>query len=236
MSGRIYAAVALTALVLSACASNAIPSSTSDDTILEPGREISIVTSDNLQLEGRVFGVGSKIVVLAHMQPADMTSWFDFARVLADEGFTAITFNFRGYGGSEGDPGDFDVETDVRAAVDAASARGAARIYVIGASMGGTGAVAASRSSDIAGTITLSAPDQFAGVDAVASAQFVKSPLLLIAADEDASAADDALAIAAAAPGDAEVAVLSGAQHGTNLFAEHGEEITELILDFLRAN
>ena len=50
-------------------------------------------------LDGRVFGHGETGVILAHMRPADQTSWYPFAQVLADTGdYTVMTFNFRGYG------------------------------------------------------------------------------------------------------------------------------------------
>jgi len=233
MRRRIAAALLCGALVLSACGNNGAPESTASETTLDPGTEFVITTSDNIQLEARRWGAGERYVVLAHMRPADMTSWFDFARLLADQGYTAIAFNFRGYGASGGTEGDFSVRVDVIAAVDAAVSAGASAVYLIGASMGGTGAIAAAASNEIAGTVTLSAADEFEGVDAAGFAQFVASPLLLIAADEDGSAADDALAIASGAKGEPELVFLSGAQHGTNMFAEHGEEITAKILDFL---
>lgn len=222
------------ALLLSACGSNGAPESTASETLPDPGRDFPVTTSDGLHLEARAWGTGADYVVLAHMRPADMTSWFDFARLLADHGYTAVAFNFRGYGQSEGHSGDFEVGIDVRAAVDAAHDAGAARVFVIGASMGGTGAVVAAASNEIAGTIALSAPDVFEGVDAASRAQDVPTPLLLIAADGDERAAEDAAKIAAS-NGQAELVILTGSQHGTNLFADHGEEITTLILDFLAA-
>jgi pimeloyl-ACP methyl ester carboxylesterase len=234
MRRRTAAVTLCAALLLSACARDVAPESTGTDTIADPGREFLVTTSDGLDLEARMWGDGDNYVVLAHMRPADMTSWFEFARLLADEGYTALAFNFRGYGESEtDDENEFSVAVDVRAAVDAAVADGAAQVFVIGASMGGTGAVAASASNEIAGTVTLSAPDEFEGVNAASLAQFVDTPLLLIAADGDGDAAENALAIAAEAKREPELVVLSGDQHGTNMFAEHGDEITQLILDFL---
>ena len=235
MRRRSAAVLLCAALLISACGSDPAPESTTGDSAPDPGRETSFVTADGLTLEGRLFGSGDEYVILAHMRPADMASWFDFARVLADQGYTAMTFNFRGYGESDGVEGDFAVAVDVRGAVEAAMANGARRVHLIGASMGGTGAVAASASSQIGATITLSAPDDFEGVNAISTASRVNNPILLIAAEEDGTAAVDAAAIAAEAAGNAELVVLSGAQHGTNLFAEHGEEITMLILDFLDA-
>ena len=233
---RRHAAVLLcAALFFSACGSDSAPETSSADSVPDPGREFSFVTSDDLTLEARQWGDGDEYVILAHMRPADMASWFDFARVLAEEGYTALAFNFRGYGESEGVEGDFNVAADVRGAIEAAFADGARRVHLIGASMGGTGAVAASADNQIGATIALSAPDEFEGVNAPIKARDVDNPMLLIAAEEDGTAAVDAAAIAAEASGNVELVVLSGGQHGTNLFAEHGEEITVLILEFLEA-
>ena len=223
------------ALVLSACSVGSGSTTTGADTTVDPGEAVAITTSDGLELEGRRWGKGADFVVLAHMSSADMTSWADFARRLALEGYTALAFNFRGYGRSDGEADEFDVAVDVRAAVDAAVASGAGRVFVVGASMGGAGAIAASASSEIAGTVALSAPTEFKGVNAESLAQFVTNPLLLVAAEEDGAAAEDAAAIGAAAKTEAQLVLLSGAEHGTNLLAEHGEELADLILDFLEA-
>lgn len=190
-----------------------------------------ITTGDGLVLEAERFGTGDTFVVLAHMRPADMSSWFSFAGLLAGEGYSAIAFNFRGYGNSEG--AGFAVDVDVLAAIDAAAALGAATIVVIGASMGGTGAVAAAAQRQVAGVVTLSAPASFMGVDAVAAAGTVQAPMLLFASEDDGSYAADAARIAAGAAGPTEQSILAGRAHGTEMFFDHSEAITQAILDFL---
>ena len=155
MRRRTAAVLLCAALLLSACGNNGASESTGTDPVVDPGREFSFMTSDGLELEAQVWGEGNTYVILAHMRPADMTSWFDFARLLADEGYTALAFNFRGYGESDsGDEAEFSVAEDVRAAIDAATAAGASKVFVVGASMGGTGAVVAAASNDIAGIVT----------------------------------------------------------------------------------
>ena len=195
---------------------------------------VTLVTGDGVTLEGRRFGSGSTGVVLAHMRPASMESWFDFARVLAEGGYSALAFNFRGYGNSEGDG--FAVDVDTAAAIDFLTASGATNVIVIGASMGGTGAVAASAERSTGGAVTLSAPDAFEGTDAVAAAATYAGPLLLIAAENDRPYSEDAVAIAGASAGEAQVAILPGGAHGTNLFDDHGGAVTSLILEFVATN
>ena len=194
---------------------------------------LEITTADGLVLEAERFGLGEDFVVLAHMRPANQTSWFSFAGLLAGEGYSAITFNFRGYGNSDG--AGFDVDGDVLAAVDAAFDLGARRVFIIGASMGGTGAVAAAAQRDVAGVITLSAPAQFQGTDAEAASANLQTGILLIAAEGDAPYPADAEAMRIQAGDLAEVIILSGRSHGTDLFRDHSEELTTTILRYLAA-
>jgi len=214
-------------------ATTSAPPETTTSAADADGVEVTFETADGLVLEGREFGSGSTAVVLAHMRPANMESWFDFAEVLAGEGYSALAFNFRGYGNSEGDG--FDVDTDVQAAVDFVTEHGAESVYVIGASMGGTGSVAASAQRPVAGTITLSAPAEFEGTDALSAAANLSAPILLFAATADQPYPDHAEVMAAAATVDAEVVILSGSNHGTTMFQDHGQELTEAILAFLSA-
>jgi pimeloyl-ACP methyl ester carboxylesterase len=167
------------------------------------------------------------------MRPADMDSWFGFAATLAANGYSALAFNFRGYGASTGSG--FAVDVDVDAAIDEAVRLGAERVFVIGASMGGTGAIAAATERPVAAVVTLSAPDVFEGVDAVSAASGLEVPILLIAAEGNEPYPDDAAAIAAASPSPAEVVVLSGSHHGTDMFLDHDPGLSDRILAFLAA-
>lgn len=207
------------------------PPTGTDATVPPEGTPLAFENADGQRLEGRRFGSGSTFVVLAHMKPATMESWFPFAEELAAAGYSALAFNFRGYGGSEGDG--FAVDVDTIAAIDEALRLGAEEVYVIGASMGGTGAIAASAERDVAGTVTLSAPARFGEVDAVAAAEHLQAPLMLIAAEGDDAYVAQARQIAEAAPVDADVVPLDGSRHGTNLFVDHGEQLRELIFAFI---
>jgi pimeloyl-ACP methyl ester carboxylesterase len=180
-------------------------------------------------LEGRVFGAGDVFVVLAHMRTSSMESWFSFAEDLAEAGFSALPFNFRGYGASEGDG--FAVDTDVVAAIDFAVSLGAQRVFVVGASMGGTGAVAAAAQRPLAGVVALSAPSVFEGVDAVAAASSVTVPITLLAGQDDDGYPEEARAIGAAAAGPTDVRIVPSGAHGTNLLVDMGEGMRDLLIN-----
>jgi pimeloyl-ACP methyl ester carboxylesterase len=164
---RTTAILATLAILLAACGGSDVEPPTDS-------REITFDSPDGITLAGRLFGPdeGSAGVVLAHMFPADQSSWYGFAARLAGEGYRVLTFDFRGYcpggeaGCSEGDKRIPDIWQDVVGAMAALRAEGVSRIALIGASMGGTASlVAASKDGeDVEAIVTLSAPISFEGL------------------------------------------------------------------------
>ena len=86
---------------------------------------VTFESVDGVPLAGRLFGPDTATagVVLAHMQPADQSSWFDVADQLGEHGYRALTFDFRGYcpggdaGCSEGEKDTAAIWQDVAGAV-----------------------------------------------------------------------------------------------------------------------
>jgi esterase/lipase len=193
-------------------------------------------TEDGFLLEGKIYGAGPKAVILAHMYPAGQSSWAGFARKLAGDGYQALTFNFRGYGGSEGAKDIALIDRDVRGAVRyMTNKRGAASIVLIGASMGGTASLIAAVKVSVAGVVTLSAPVEFKGLDASKAVSAVTAPKLFIASQNDpsgAAAAAQTLFAAAADPRD--IQIIPGDAHGTDILSgPKGAEVEHAILRFL---
>ena len=60
--------------------------------------EVNFKTSDNGNIYGSLFGKGEKGVILAHGKVFNKESWYEFAEVLTENGFQALSFDFRGYG------------------------------------------------------------------------------------------------------------------------------------------
>lgn len=193
--------------------------------------EVEFITTDGVKLEGVRFGDGPVWVILAHMRPAEMDSWFDFAREAAGAGYTALAFNFRGYGDSGGSG--FAVDVDTVAAVDFAYASGAGSVVVVGASMGGTGALAAGAERLVSGVATLSAPAAFEGVDGIDAVSRLTAPALLVAASDDEPYASAIADLAAAASPRINTLFLDGNAHGTDLFADHGAELRDQLFAFI---
>jgi len=190
-------------------------------------------------LHGHVFGSGPTGVVLAHMRIADQTSWFPFATELADTGkFTVLTFDFRGFGESVGDK-DFDLLTDdLEAAVRyMRDVLGVRKVFVIGASTGGTAALIVAARTPLAGVVTISAEADFLALDALEPARRVTAPKLFIASEGDVPAARSLAMLVDAAAEPKDQRVYDGDAHGTAIFdGPHAQELSQALLDFLTAH
>jgi esterase/lipase len=223
-------AAAILCIVLSAC--------TSDEAGAPPGETVRFTTDDGVDLVGEVRGRGDLAVVLLHMYPADRDSWIPFASRLAEEGYTALSLDFRGYGESGGGKRIDQIWRDALAAVRFMRSRGHGRIALVGASMGGTAALIVAARTDLAGVVTLSVASSFRGLTIPPEAlTLIDEPTLFIAAQGDVSAATTAQELYAGSPGDKEVQIVAGSEHGTELL--HGEQagpVQTAILDFLQTD
>ena len=212
---------------------------------------VTFVTEDGLTLSGRLYdpAVGGESywtaasgVVLSHMYPADQTSWNDVAEYLAENGLSVLTFDFRGYGDSEGSKDIAQIDTDVAAAVQFLSGTGVQEVVLVGASMGGTASLMAAAdlqalsSLRIAGVVTLSAPVEFMGLEAEGAVPQLVVPMLFISAEQD-EGASGARDLEQLSGGVGELEILAGSGHGTDLFAgPSAEQVWNLMLDFLTEN
>ena len=200
------------------------------------GETVHFTTADGVELTGELRGDGDPGVVLLHMFPADRTSWSPFAEELAEEGYTALNFDFRGYGDSEGERAIDEIWRDALAAVRFMRSEGHDRIVVIGASMGGTAALIVATREELAGVITLSAASTFMGLTIPPEAlELITEPKLFIAAQGDTSAAATAQQLYAGSPPPKDVQIVTGNEHGTDLLeGGQAELVRNAILGFLR--
>ena len=237
------AALACIAIVAASCAGPGTGGSAQE---LAGSRPVSFVASDGVRLAGRLFpatGGGTAGVVLSHMLPADQRSWFAFAERLSSEGYTALTFDFRGFcpGGAGGcSRGAKDIASiwkDVAAAATFLRAQGVRRVSLVGASMGGTASLVAAAgpqppAGDIDAIVTLSAPVAIDGLSLTPELLLtIQAAKLFIAAlgDGEAATAAQQLYDLASSPKREEIVPVDG--HGTDLLrSNQGEEVQRLIL------
>jgi dienelactone hydrolase len=177
---------------------------------------------DGAMLHGVVMGQGPTAIVLAHESDDDACDWAFFVPELTADDRQILAFDFNG-NGSSSRIGDGRLDLDLLAAVTEVRNRGATRVVVIGASMGGTAALAAAGTPDsgIDGVVSLSAVSAWLHTDAESSAATISIPVLFAAAENDGSTAETAQTVSercgCAYP---DVLVFSGSRHGTQLLAE----------------
>lgn len=245
----------LACLLLTGCgedSTSALPSPAAVDTAEAVARRVSIsapysttpVPEDAertvpIVLNGRVFGSGATGVILAHMRPADQTSWFSFATTLAATGdYTVLTFDFRGYGESTGEK-EFDrVDVDVTAALHyLRDDLGIEKIFLVGASLGGTAALVVAEREPVAGVVAISAPATYLQIDALSIVGSISAPKLFVTTADDVPAVRSESELWAQAGTPRQRVVYEGNAHGTDLFASpSAQALEDLLIAFLAAH
>lgn len=202
----------------------------------EAGKEVIFFTADGVSLRGYIFGKGKIGVILSHMYPADQTSWFDTARTLAQKGYQVLTFDFRGYGKSEGQKEISLIDQDLTTALYfMKNKRKTKRIFLVGASMGGTASLKVAASNEVTGVISLSGPIEFQGLTVSEEIPRIKTPKLFIASEGDAPAVQASQQLFEQTPEPREIKIFTGNEHGTDILkGPHATEAEALILDFLK--
>ena len=208
---------------------------------LERSKPVTFESADGVQLAGRRFGPDDATagVVLAHMQPADQSSWYAFAERMGDAGYMALTFNFRGYcpggdaGCSKGEQNPGAAWQDVQGAADYLRDQGVQRVGLVGASMGGTASlvVAGQPEADITAVATLSAPAAIG--DLVVTPEILQqmtAAKLFIAGNGDVTAATDAQMFYTDTLQPKRVDILPSNDHGTDLLTGNQSENTRTLL------
>ena len=148
-------------------------------------------TSDGVTLAGAVVGSGPVGAVLIHEYPLDYCGWLPYAGYLARHGVRALLFDLRCFGQSACPDSRGHATTDVAAAMAELRRRGARRVALVGASMGGAIAVVAAARLHPAAVVDLSGERDTTGLtaginaDAGAAAPRVTAPALFAVARGD---------------------------------------------------
>ena len=220
--------VAVLALVAFAACSQEEPMAQCADS------DVEFESADGIPLCGRHYGDGDLTVVLAHMRPSDQESWAPFAERLADEGYAAFTFNFRGYAPSSGGKEIGLIDLDLGGALDYLATLGVQQPVLVGASMGGTAAVKVAANRDVAAIFVLSAPAAIDGLSAADYVADVEEPKFFMVAEDDLSARTDGAALYDASSGQRFYEVFTGGEHGSDLvYGRHSELVQGRIVEFL---
>ena len=172
----------------------AAPASAADRRCTEPGVRAQAVrfrTRDGVMLSGAVVGSGPVGAVLIHEYPRDYCGWLPYSGYLSRHGVRALLFDLRCFGRSPCPGGRGHAIADVAAAMAELRRRGARRVALVGASMGGAIAVVAAARLHPAAVVDLSGERDTTGLtpgidaDAGAAAHGVTAPALFAVARGD---------------------------------------------------
>ncbi len=127
----------------------------------EPAEEVTFVASDGVRLRGTLLGApeARATVILVHGFKSTRDEMAPYASFLRDAGYAVLLYDSRGCGASDGVFGVGATEDrDVRGAVSFVRSRGAARVAVLGVSLGaGAALLAAERDEHIDAVVADSA-------------------------------------------------------------------------------
>jgi pimeloyl-ACP methyl ester carboxylesterase len=237
-------AIAGLMLASAACSGTSAGSETRRQALAD-STAVTFRTSDHVRLAGRLFGPKSAGagVVLAHMLPADQSSWYDFADRLGNLGYRVLTFDFRGYcpggdaGCSKGTKQASAAAVDLSAALSFLEQQGVLRTGLVGASMGGTASlvVASEQPQGVDAVITLSAPQSIEGLVADNDVlQLVSAAKLYIAGQLDTIAAQSAQTFYDNSLQPKRLDLFTTADHGTDMLTgNQAEPVRDAILGWL---
>ncbi|MDR7515981.1 MAG: alpha/beta fold hydrolase [Armatimonadota bacterium] len=196
---------------------------------------VAFQAEDGVVVRGWVWPGGRAAVILSHMFGTDQSVWTDLAGLLAARGYTVLTYDFRGVGRSGGRLVIAEVDRDVLAAIRHVRGRGARRVVLIGASMGGTASLVAAARAPVHGVVVMASGTQFAGLNARPHLPGLRVPKLFIVGSGDQPFHDSARYMHRVTPPPKHLLVLPTPAHGTYMLrTRHRAAIEAAILDFLK--
>ncbi|MBM3115814.1 alpha/beta hydrolase [Jeongeupia naejangsanensis] len=198
---------------------------------------VSFTTDDGIKLDGRRYGKGGSWIILSHQSNRDQAAWEDFAAALAKDGYTVLSYDFRGYGASQGKQGPAGNVSDLNAAIAYARTQGAQRFGLVGASMGAMATVPVAVAASPQAVVLLSiAPSYGSLVVRDDDLKALAAPRLFVSAKYDGSHADTERMAATAGVADTLI-VSKGGGHGVDIFGSaDGAAIQQKVVAFLETN
>jgi pimeloyl-ACP methyl ester carboxylesterase len=176
-------------------------------------------------------------VLLLHMANGNRHDWGDFPQKLGAAGYAVLAIDLRGHGDSGGSrdwskgPQDTAQAWGYLARLQGVDAQ---RTAIIGASIGANLALVQGAAEESIRTVVLLSPGlSYFGVSSVEAMKgFGDRPVLILASSEDSYAAESSRQLKQMAKGPAELQMLDGAGHGTQMLTAQ-PDLTQQILDWL---
>lgn len=234
-------------LLLAACSGSPAQTPTGTNTVINhtrtatptavTPRTVSFLTQDHVRLSGLLYGQSKTVVICSNMYRSSQSDWSTIAPYLVAQGYMVLTYDYRGYGDSQGT---FDVgklAQDLTSAVAFAQKLGADTFILMGASMGGTVTtkVAALEKNRIAAAVVISAPLAFGDLDiSDADLRAITAATFFINSNGDGLVYDIAhMYDEAHSP--KQLYLYPGDAHGADLFSSpYGSDLNQRIVAFFQ--
>jgi len=206
------------------------------------GAQVTFAAPGGATVAGRVFGAGTGAVVLSNMGDNDAADWERFAPTLAAKGYAVLTYSYRYPPGTRSLTAEMarGAVDDLRGAVGFVRGRGAQRVILIGASLGGMVTAKAAGALAVDGIVIMAAPadrpDFDMRVDAAELAA-VAAPKLFVASDDDPTVdPTETRLLYDRSPEPKRWHTFPGTAHGTRLFATAaGADLSRLLTGFVES-
>jgi pimeloyl-ACP methyl ester carboxylesterase len=201
-----------------------------------PAGTFFFATEDGVKLNGQIIGSGKTAIVFSNGQTVPKFFWLPVAQRLAGQGYLCLLYDYRGITPSQGRDDLSRRDSDLRAAVAVARARGATSVALVGASFGGTLALALAAQIQPKAIIILSAPrsaDAFTVTDA--ELQALTTPKLFMASQDDTQYVGAVQQMYDQSSEPKQIHIFPGKNHGDAILtaADTGSEATQLVDAFL---
>jgi len=201
-------------------------------------RKVSFLTQDKVRLSGLLYGQSKTVVICSNEYRSSQSDWSTIAPYLAKEGYMVLTYDYRGYGDSQGTFEGAKLTQDLISALSFARRLGANTIILMGASMGGTVTtkVAALEQHRIAAAVVISAPLGFQGDLDVSDADLraISAATFFINSNGDGFVYD-IVHMYDEAHSPKQLYLYPGGAHGASLFySQYGPDLSQRIVAFFQ--
>jgi pimeloyl-ACP methyl ester carboxylesterase len=214
------------------------PTSRPMPTDTPPADTFYFTTEDGVTLDGQITGGGKTAIVFSNGQSLPKFLWLPVAQRLAGQRYLCLLYDYRGIPPSQGHDDLTRRDNDLRAAVAVARAHGATSVALVGASFGGTLALALAAQIQPKALIILSAP-QSADAFTVSEAELkaLTAPKLFMASQDDTQYVDAVKQMYDQASEPKQIHIFPGKNHGDAILtaADTGSAAMAQVDDFLRA-